>query len=147
MNLRYFMLPLFFLAASCSEQKASQQVEGSTEPAASTTVMSDSSSVPVPSEEPSEEVLRKLEFQVYEQIKDAGGMSATATATGESVTLRPTLYEVRKEKCTPTPQTAPGWYNCDQIVKLSLSADGSDPSEQGARISVKWSPKGEWVLQ
>lgn len=103
--------------------------------------------VPVPTEEPSEADLRKLEFQTYEAIERAGGMPVTITATGQSRTLHPKLYAVRKNSCKPTPQAPPGWYECSLTIKLSLKADGSDPSEQGERIGVKWDPRGMWVLQ
>ena len=105
------------------------------------------SGVPVPNEEPSEEVLRKLEFQRYEDIEDAGGLPVTVSATNQALLLRPKLYEVRKDSCSPTPQSPPGWYECSLTIKISLAADGSDPSEQGERIGVKWDPSGEWVLQ
>lgn len=103
--------------------------------------------VPVPAEEPSEEVLRKLEFARYDAINKMGGMPVTVTATGRSYILRPTLYAVRKESCTPTPQAPAGWYECSLTITVSLADDGSDPSEQGERIGVKWDPKGEWVTQ
>jgi len=103
--------------------------------------------VPVPAGEPSEDDLRKLEFQTYEAIERAGGMPVTITATGQSLTLHPKLYAVRKDSCKPTPQAPPGWYECSLTIKLSLKADGSNPSEQGERIGVKWDPRGMWVLQ
>lgn len=106
-----------------------------------------SEGIPVPNEEPSEEVLRKLEFARYAEIEKMGGLPVTVTATGRSLTLHPTLYEVRKESCKPTPQAPAGWYECSLTITLSLAEDGSDPSEQGERIGVKWDPKGEWVLQ
>lgn len=103
--------------------------------------------VPVPDTEPSEEVLRRLEFQRYEAIERAGGMPVTITATGRSLTLHPKLHEVRKESCRRSPQSPPGWYECSLTIKLSLKPDGRDPTEQGERIAVKWSPSGAWVLQ
>lgn len=103
--------------------------------------------VPVPSEEPSEEVLRKLEFQTYEAIERAGGIPVTVSATGKSLTLRPKLYEVRKDSCKKSPQAPAGWYECSLTIKLSLAPDRSKPSEQGERIGVKWDPSGKWVLQ
>ncbi|MFP5431343.1 MAG: hypothetical protein ACLGHE_10245, partial [Gammaproteobacteria bacterium] len=66
---------------------------------------------------------------------------------GKSLTLHPTLHEVRKDSCTPTPQAPAGWYECSLTIKVSLAEDGSDPSEQGERIGVKWDPAGKWVLQ
>jgi hypothetical protein len=102
---------------------------------------------PVPTEEPSEEALRTLEFKRYEEIELAGGLPVTITATGRSLTLHPKLYEVRKQSCKPTPQAPPGWYECSLTIKLSLKPDGSNPSEQGERIGVKWDTRGMWVLQ
>ena len=104
-------------------------------------------SVPVPAEEPSEDDLRRLGFQTYEAIEQAGGIPVTVTATGQSLTLRPKLYDVRKNSCKPSPHSPPGWYECSLTIKLSLKADGSNPSEQGERLDVKWDPSGMWVLQ
>lgn len=115
--------------------------------AISSGVASAAPAVPVPLEEPSEAVLRKLEFESYAEIEKMGGMPVTITATGQSLTLRPKLYEVRKKKCTPTPQAPAGWYECSLIITLSLAPDGSDPSEQSERIGVKWDPMGKWVRQ
>lgn len=101
-----------------------------------------------PPGEPPEEVLRKLEFERYEMIEKAGGMPVTVTATGRQLVLKPKLYSVRKESCRPTPQAPDGWYECSLTIRLSLAADGRDPSEQGERIGVKWDgSKAEWVLQ
>jgi hypothetical protein len=98
--------------------------------------------------EPPEKVLQKLEFQRYEAIRKMGGVPVTVTATGRQLVLNPTLYSARKESCQPTPQAAVGWYECSLIIRVSLAADGSDPSEQGERIAVKWDGKlAEWVLQ
>jgi hypothetical protein len=150
MNLRLPLILLTFLTPGCSKQPHPQHVESSTTPGVATSTPSqneESLSNPVPDEEPPEEVLSKLEFQRYDQLEEMGGMPVTMTATGKSLTLHPKLYEVRKEKCSPTPQAPKGWYECELIIKLSLAPDGSDPSEQGERIGVKWSPEGEWVLQ
>lgn len=101
-----------------------------------------------PPGEPSEAVLRALEFQRYAAIEKAGGLPVTITATGRQLVLKPKLYSVRKESCRPTPQAPAGWYECSLTIRLSLAADGSDPSEQGERIGVKWDgKKAEWVLQ
>ncbi|NQD36786.1 hypothetical protein HPT27_07085 [Permianibacter sp. IMCC34836] len=97
-------------------------------------------------EEPSEAVLRELEFQRYDAIKKMGGLPVQVTATGRQLTLHPTLYEVHKESCHPIPQGKPGEFECSLRIKLSLAPDGSNPSEQGERISVKRTTKGEWVL-
>ncbi|MEO7640057.1 MAG: hypothetical protein ABI919_11085 [Ramlibacter sp.] len=137
------------LLAGCSKSKPQPPGKPSAaSPSPAPAIAKATAGAPVPGEEPSEAVLRKLEFQRYEMIDKAGGMPVTMTATGKSLTLHPKLYEVRKEKgCDPTPQAPPGWYECHLIIKLSLSPGGRDPSEQGERIGVKWDPKGEWVLQ
>ncbi len=101
--------------------------------------------IPVPEEEPSELVVRKLVFEQYQEIKDAGGLPVMSTATGRQTVLNPTVYDVRKETCARIPQSPPGNYECEVVIRISLSPDGSDPSEQGARISVKWDPSGKWV--
>ena len=101
--------------------------------------------IPVPEEEPSERVVRKLVFEQYQAIKDAGGLPVMSTATGRQTVLNPTVYDVRKETCARIPQSPPGNYECEVMIRMSLSPDGSDPSEQGARISVKWDPSGKWV--
>lgn len=101
---------------------------------------------PPPPGEPSEADLSRLEFQTYNDIKKAGGMPVTVTATGKSLTLRPTLYSVRKESCKRLPHTPDGTYECSLIISLSLEEDGSNPSEQGERITVKWDgAAGEWT--
>lgn len=101
-----------------------------------------------PPGEPPEDVLRKLEFQRYAMLEAAGGLPVTVTATGRQLVLKPRLYSVRKESCQPSPQTPAGRYECSLTISVSLAEDGSDPSEQGERISVKWDGrKKEWVLQ
>lgn len=156
MNTRIFGVALVVLLAGCSRHEDRNDA-GTLATAASLPVAASSASgpaapdapvaAPVPADEPSEDVLRKLEFETYASIENAGGMPVTMTATGQSLTLHPKLYEVRKEKCSPTPQAPAGWYECELTIKLSLSPDGSDPSEQGERIGVKWDPRGEWVRQ
>lgn len=160
---------LFFLLAACSREAPHPNAETPASdnavmpasdketalPALSALSRSEAIPVSVPAAEPapapgepSEAVLRKLEFQRYEEIEKAGGLPVTVTATGRQLVLKPRLYSVRKEKCQPTPQAPAGWYECSLIISLSLAADGSDPSEQGERIGVKWDgSREEWVLQ
>lgn len=103
--------------------------------------------IPMPSEEPSAEVVRTLAFQEYEAIEKAGGLPVTFTATGKSTVLHPKLYEARKDSCHRLPQSLPYEYECDLMIRLSLAQDGSDPSWQGSRLGVKWdSIQGEWRL-
>ncbi|MEO8366556.1 MAG: hypothetical protein ABI538_10155 [Pseudoxanthomonas sp.] len=108
--------------------------------------------VAVPTEEPPNDVVRDLIFEEYRQIEDAGGIPATVTASGKGIQLRAKLFDANKQKCKRTPQSPPGWYECDLLIKVSMTGDGSDPaneepSEQGARIGVKWDPSGKWVRQ
>ncbi len=139
-------ISLLFLLGGCGKKEAAPT--SATKPMSSATATKTASSgVPVPTEEPSEEALRKLEFQTYEAIDRAGGIPVTVSATGKSLTLRPKLYEVRKDSCKKTPQAPAGWYECSLTIKLSLAPDGSKPSEQGERIGVKWDPNGKWALQ
>jgi hypothetical protein len=97
-------------------------------------------------EEPSEEVLRTLEFSRYAAIEAQGGLPLQSTNTGRSIVLRPKLYEVHKEKCKRQPQTPPGAYECELRILISLAPDGKKPSYQGERIGVKRNSKGDWVL-
>lgn len=134
------------LADTAVEVLAAPEVDA--EPAADVPAVDASISLVPPPGEPPEEVLRKLEFERYELIEKAGGMPVTVTATGRQLVLKPKLYSVRKESCRPTPQAPDGWYECSLTIRLSLAADGRDPSEQGERIGVKWDgSKAEWVLQ
>jgi len=111
-----------------------------------------SAPVPVPNEEPPAEVVERLIFEQYAEIEKLGGLPVTVTATGSAHTLHAKLYSARKESCTPSPQQPPGNYECGLTITLSLAADGKDPSlqtpsEQGARIGVKWDPSGKWVRE
>lgn len=137
---------LLLMLGGCGKKEA-QLPAGNKPTIQSKAIEQGAEGVAVPAEEPSEDALRKLEFQRYEAIGQAGGMPVTVTATGGSLTLRPKLYDVRKDSCKRTPQGPPGWYECSLTIKLSLEADGSNPSEQGERIGVKWDPRGMWVLQ
>lgn len=144
-----FLIPLVaasILIMGCSKYD-SHQAKSESKPISQESPPIESKAVPLHNEEPSEEVLRKLEFQVYAEIERMGGLPVTITATGKSLILHPKLYEVRKERCTPTPQAPAGWYECSLTIKLSLSEDGSNPSEQGERIAVKRNKQGAWELQ
>ena len=108
---------------------------------------------PAPDTEPSEAVLRKLQFQENDEIEKAGGLPLTATTSGKSFTLRIKLLDVRKEKsCDPTPQAEKGWFECHLILTSSWSTNGGvsydKPSDKPARFAVKWDGKlGEWARQ
>ncbi|MEP7328638.1 MAG: hypothetical protein ABI777_05460 [Betaproteobacteria bacterium] len=139
------LISVFLLAAGCSKKPEPQKPVSSV--ASQQGIAAASTAAALPIEEPSEEVLRELEFKTYEAIERAGGIPVTVSATGKSLTLRPKLYSVRKESCTPTPQRPAGWYECTLTIKLSLAADGRNPTEQGERIGVKLDSTGKWVLQ
>lgn len=147
MNSRIFGMGLLLLLAGCAKEEAASGPETTASAEAAPAQATESSGVAVPDEEPSEEVLRKLDFQRYADIEKMGGMPVVSTASGKGITLHPKLYEVHKDDCKRVPQSPPGHYECGLTIKVSLSPDGSDPSEQGERILVKWDPKGEWVLQ
>jgi len=154
MNVRYAAL-LFsmLLVTACSEKdKPKNEDSIATSAALSPTQNAGTTAVPVPEEEPSDAVVRELMFEEYRELEKAGGLPVTATATGQNLTIRAKLFDARKEKCTPSPQDPPGWYECELTITLSLATGGKDPankkpSEQGARIGVKWDPSGKWVAQ
>lgn len=169
--MRILFLLAFFLLTACSREapradtESSASVSDAEAALPSLSALSRSDVVPAPATvpetpsapvaamapapgEPPEDVLRKLEFQRYEAIERMGGLPVTVTATGRQLVLKPKLYSVRKEDCTPTPQAPAGRYECSLTISVSLAKDGSDPSEQGERIGVKWDGrKAEWVLQ
>lgn len=86
-----------------------------------------------------------MKAEANDAIEKSGGVPVVITASGQQVTLHPKLYNVRKDSCKKTPQGPLGWFECSLTITLSLKEDGSDPSEQGKRIGVKWDSKGEWV--
>lgn len=136
-------LLLCLLVISCSKQapppsKAAVAAASSPKSAPATAQWVD--------EEPSEAVLRDLEFRRYAAIEAQGGIPLQSTNTGRSIVLRPKLYEVHKETCKRQPQTPPGAYECGLRILISLAPDGSKPSEQGERIGVKRDSNGEWIL-
>lgn len=95
-------------------------------------------------------MVERLIFEQYAALEKMGGLPVTFTATGRAHTLHAKLFAARKESCTPSPQQPAGNYECSLTITLSLAADGKDPalqkpSEQGARIGVKWDPSGKWV--
>lgn len=141
---------LALLVAGCSRNNTPQPTSSVATPIAPQNSHSDG--VPVPTEEPTDDVVRDLIFEEYRQIEEAGGIPATVTASGKDIRMRAKLFHAEKEKCKRTPQSPPGWYECELLIKVSMTGDGSDPanekpSEQGARIGVKWDPSGKWVRQ
>lgn len=138
------ILALLLSACSGNESTAEPTTEASAQAKPTATITRQIS----PTGEPSEEVLQRLEFQRYAELEKAGGIPVTISATGQQTILRPKLYSVRKDECTPTPQAPVGWYECSLTISLSLAEDGSNPSEQGEGFSVKWdSESGTWVPQ
>jgi rare lipoprotein A (peptidoglycan hydrolase) len=146
MHLRTFFLILLLMVVGCSKHKDQPKVAASTPPAAAEVLPA---AIGAPKEEPSEEVLRKLEFQVYDELEKAGGLAMkiqTSEQQATAVPIKAKLYEVHKDKCSPSPIGDGSWYECDLTIKLSLN--GGTPGVQGGRIGVKWdSTKGEWVSQ
>lgn len=107
--------------------------------------------VPVPEGEPPADVVRALMFEEYEDLEKLGGMPATVSASGKQLLLRAKLFEATKKECRPQPQRPAGEFECSLTILVSMTGDGSDPanetpSEQGARIGIRWDPaKGKWV--
>jgi hypothetical protein len=112
------------------------------EPSASATL------VPVPAGEPPADVVRALLFEQYDEINKAGGLPVTMTATGQSLVIKPTLYEARVEQCRPVPQAKPGDFECSLIILLSLQPGDGKPSEQGERLFITWdAARGRWARE
>ena len=140
---------LVLCLAACSDPPVSGQAHPG--PDAVAAAPSAAAEHPVPAGEPPAEVVRDLLFEEYAELENAGPMPMTVTASGQSLKLRAKLFDARKEDCRPVPQQPPGHYECSLTIKLSLTGDGSDPareepSEQGARLGVKWDATGgRWV--
>lgn len=106
--------------------------------------------VPVPEGEPPADVVRDLMFEEYAELEKAGPMPATVSASGRQLQLRAKLFDARKTECRPRPQRPAVEFECSLTILVSMTGDGSDPaqeepSEQGARIGIKWDPSGKWV--
>lgn len=157
-NHTLFLLILTLFMAGCSKNKdpnsepsiSSQSVSTPQDSEAEDTPASED--VPAPEDEPSNTVVRDLIYEQYDEIDKMGGLPVTATASGKSFQLRAKLFDAKKEACTRTPQTPPGWYTCVLTIRTSLTSNGTEPteedsSEQGARIGVKWDKSGKWVRQ
>lgn len=134
------------LLAACEREQAVDPSEQ--EPPSETTA---EASVPVPEGEPPADVVRALMFEEYEELEKLGGMPATVSASGKQLLLRAKLFEATKKECRPQPQRPAGEFECSLTILVSMTGDGSDPanetpSEQGARIGIKWDPaQGKWV--
>ena len=106
-----------------------------------------SSPKPVPAEEPSEsDIVDILESQ-YERINDAGGMPVTVTASGNSMVLKPKIWEAHKdEPCRPLPQSDPGEYECSLNLMMTMREGDNKPGKHAERVFVSWDEvEGEWV--
>lgn len=141
---------LALLVAGCSRTEIPQPASSATTSPPIAPQNSQSEGVSAPTEEPTNDVVRDLIFEEYREIEQAGGMPVTVTGTGQGIRLRAKLFHAQKEKCTHSPQDPPGSYDCDLLIKVSMTGDGSDPaneepSEQGERIGVKWDPSGKWI--
>lgn len=140
---------LFGLAlAACSrdEPPAATTADAATSPPVETKP----AEVPVPEGEPPADVVRDLMFEEYAELEKAGPMPATVTASGKQLQLRAKLFDARKKECRPRPQRPAGEFECSLTILVSITGDGSDPadetpSEQGARIGIKWHPSGKWI--
>ena len=142
------------MLSACSKADADRNAMRDTQKQKVTTLNASAPKlIPAPDTEPSEAVLRKLQFQENDEIEKAGGLPLTVTASGKSFTLRIKLLDVHKEKsCDPTPQAEKGWFECHLILTSSWSTNGGvsydKPSDKPARFGVKWDGKlGEWVRQ
>lgn len=142
---------LALCAAACTDSSSSGTADAVPGAVAADSATSAPAEHPVPSGEPPADVVRDLTFEQYAELAEAGPMPVTISATGQPLKLRAKLFDARKEECLPRPQQPPGRYECTLTIKLSLTGDGSDPareapSEQGARIDVKWdAATGRWV--
>lgn len=148
--IQLIILASFAISAGCSRKEQPPAATHTPVAAARELLLARPATVPVPNEEPPADVVERLIFEQYAALEKMGGLPVTFTATGRAHTLRAKLFAARKESCTPSPQQPAGNYECSLTITLSLAADGNDPalqkpSEQGARIGVKWDPSGKWV--
>lgn len=138
------LLGLLLVACARDEPPASADT------ATTTSAVAAPAEVPLPSGEPPADVVRALMFEEYAELEKAGPMPATVSASGKQLQLRAKLFDARKLECRPRPQRPAGEFECSLMILVSITGDGSDPargepSEQGARIGVKWDPSGKWV--
>ncbi|MDC7807119.1 hypothetical protein PQS31_09830 [Luteimonas sp BLCC-B24] len=110
-----------------------------------------STGAPVPDAEPSAADVRRLAFETYQRLEDAGGLPVTLTATDTPGLIRAKLFDARKESCRRLPQTAPGHWECTADLQLALCNGDCDPSRErplpkSERIFIRWDAAGRWVL-
>lgn len=142
---------LALCAAACTDSSSSGAADTAPGAAPAAVASSAPAEHPVPTGEPPADVVRDLIFEEYAELEKAGPMPVTVSASGQPLKLRAKLFDARKEDCRPQPQQPPGHFECTLTIKLSLTGDGSDPareepSEQGARLGVKWdATAGRWI--
>lgn len=138
---------IVMLLAGCKKKEAEPQPELRT-PAApiAATGKAVAAAIPIPNEEPSEDVLRKLMFEQYEALGKVKDLRIVHPSSGQSAPIHPKLHKALKEYCNPTPYIQPGTYECHMRIWITLTPGDRNPGEQGARIGVKWdSRQGKWV--
>ena len=107
---------------------------------------------PVPDHEPSDDDVRRLVIELYEQIEDAGGFPMTVTATGKAVVIHSKVFSVQKESCRKEVRAKPGEWTCEAALMMAMCSGDCDPSREepsskGERIPVVWdAAKGEFGL-
>lgn len=102
----------------------------------------------IPDEEPSDSDVERLMLKEYALLEQAGGLPATATATGQSLQLRAHLFEVHKEECTRLPPGLPDHWGCSASVMIGVCNGDCDPSREtplpsSKRINIRWNPETE----
>lgn len=136
------------------------QVSATTDPASSPTPLAPPPTaptapppgVPVPAGEPSADDVRRLVFERYQRIEDAGGLPMTMTATGQPLLIHTKVFDARKESCHRPPHAEPGVWECEAQAQMALCNGDCDPAleeplPKGERIGVRWDPAGQWVLE
>lgn len=143
----------FALATGCSRDEAAPAASASTDDPAAPTASASAPAAegaPVPDGEPPADVVRKLTYEMYEQLEAAGGMPMTLSATGASAVVHTQLAEVVPEPCKQLPGAKPGEYECSVLLKVRSCLGNCDPSDEEAlddakRIYIRWDPSGKWV--
>lgn len=107
---------------------------------------------PVPAEEPSAADVRRALFDQYARLEEAGGMSATMTATGQSLLIRAKLFDATKRSCRQLPSAKPGEWECEADTMMGLCNGDCDPADEeplphAERVYLRWDPaQGRYVL-
>ncbi len=107
---------------------------------------------PVPDHEPTAEDVRRIVFDRYERLEDAGGLPATMTATGQSMVIHAKVFEVTKTSCRQVPPAEPGEWECEADTMMGACTGDCDPSDEeplphGDRVPIRWDPaEGRYTL-